>query len=91
MPDTAQDVYTTINGLRLHYRQWGQPGRQPLVLLHASGCHAHWWDWVGPRLASAYIVIAPDLRGHGGEAPGERRTHRTAYAPASTDKECGAI
>ena len=65
MPDTAQDVYTTINGLRLHYRQWGQPGRQPLVLLHASGCHAHWWDWVGPLLAAAYVVIAPDLRGHG--------------------------
>jgi hypothetical protein len=26
---------------------------------------------------------------HGDEAPGDRRTHRTACAPASTDKECG--
>ncbi len=43
----------------------GNAGRRPLLLLHASGCHAHWWDEVGPQLAADYDVIAPDLRGHG--------------------------
>lgn len=80
MPDTAQDVYATINGLRLHYRQWGHPGQQPLVLLHASGCHAHWWDGVGPMLAPDYYVIAPDLRGHGdSERPAPPDYHFDAY------------
>jgi pimeloyl-ACP methyl ester carboxylesterase len=80
MPDTAQDITITINGLRLHYRQWGQPGRRPLLLLHASGCHAHWWDGVGPLLAADYHVIAPDLRGHGDSArPEPPAYHFEAY------------
>ncbi len=68
MSQTAQDQYCTVNGLRLHYRHWRHAGRRPLLLLHASGCHAHWWDEVGPVLADAYDVIAPDLRGHGDSA-----------------------
>ncbi len=65
MSVTVQDHDVTINGLRLHYRQWGDAGRRPLLLLHASGCHVHWWDEVGPLLAADYDVYAPDLRGHG--------------------------
>lgn len=65
MSVTAQDHDITINGLRLHCRQWGNASRRPLILLHASGCHAHWWDEVGPLLAADYDVFAPDLRGHG--------------------------
>lgn len=61
----AHDHDITINGLHVHYRQWGSAGRRPLLLLHASGCHVHWWDEVGPLLAADYDVFAPDLRGHG--------------------------
>jgi pimeloyl-ACP methyl ester carboxylesterase len=68
MQHTAQDAYITVNGVRLHYRQWGPAGQRPLLLLHASGCHAHWWDGVGPLLAEDYLVVAPDLRGHGDSA-----------------------
>jgi pimeloyl-ACP methyl ester carboxylesterase len=80
MSDMGQDVYLTINGLRVHYRQWGQPGRQAVVLLHASGCHAHWWDGVGPLLAEDAFVIAPDLRGHGDSGrPEPPEYHFDAY------------
>ncbi len=61
----AQDHDIAIDGLRLHYRQWGDAGRRPLLFLHASGCHAHWWHEVDPLLAADYDVFAPDLRGHG--------------------------
>ena len=68
----AQDRDVMINGLRLHYRQWGNVGRRPLLLLHASGCHAHWWNEVGPLLAADFDVCAPDWRAHGewANAPG---------------------
>ena len=65
MSQTVQDTYITVSGLRLHYRQWGEAGRRALLLLHASGCHTHWWDEVGPVLAATHNVIALDLRGHG--------------------------
>ncbi len=65
MSVTAQDHDVEINGLRVHYRQWGSAGRRPLILLHASGCHVHWWDEVAPLLAADFDVFAPDLRGHG--------------------------
>ncbi|GIX48047.1 MAG: hydrolase [Candidatus Tectimicrobiota bacterium] len=60
-----EERFLTVNGLRLHYLQWGEAGKRSLLLLHASGCHAHWWDGVAPRLAEDGLVIAPDLRGHG--------------------------
>jgi pimeloyl-ACP methyl ester carboxylesterase len=65
MPKTAEDRFITVNDLRLHYRQWGRAGQRSVILLHACGCHAHWWDGIGPTLAAEYRVIAPDLRGHG--------------------------
>ena len=81
MSIAAQDHDVMINGLRLHYRQWGDAGRRPLLLLHASGCHAHWWDEVGPLLAADYDVFAPDWRGHGDSArPEPPDYHFDAYA-----------
>ncbi|MBO0804217.1 MAG: alpha/beta fold hydrolase [Nocardiopsaceae bacterium] len=37
----------------------------PLVLVHALGEDSSSWQGVGPALASAWRVYAPDLRGHG--------------------------
>jgi pimeloyl-ACP methyl ester carboxylesterase len=30
----AVDRYAEVNGLRIHYLDWGTSGKQPLVLLH---------------------------------------------------------
>ena len=51
-------------------------GARPLLLLHASGCHAHWWDEVGPALADIYDVIALNLRGHGDSSHPEPSDYR---------------
>jgi len=51
--------------LRLHYVDWGNGGKPPLVLLHGGQDHCRNWDWVAQRLRHEWHIIAPDLRGHG--------------------------
>jgi pimeloyl-ACP methyl ester carboxylesterase len=51
--------------LRLHYVDWGNPGKPPLLLLHGGRDHCRNWDWTAAALRDDWHVIAPDLRGHG--------------------------
>jgi pimeloyl-ACP methyl ester carboxylesterase len=51
--------------LRLHYVDWGNGGKPPLILLHGGQDHCRNWDWVAQRLRHDWHIIAPDLRGHG--------------------------
>jgi pimeloyl-ACP methyl ester carboxylesterase len=65
MPGAAvRDRFVRVNGLRLRYRDWGGDG-PPLLALHGSAAHAHWWDPVAPRLTPRLRVLALDWRGHG--------------------------
>jgi len=50
---------------RFHYLEWGDPGAQPVVLLHGGHQSAHSWDLVSLHLADRYRVLALDQRGHG--------------------------
>jgi len=60
-----QDRFVTVNGLRLHYLDWGTAGKPPFLMLHGGSAYAHWWDFVAPALAEDFHVIAVDQRGHG--------------------------
>jgi len=51
--------------LRLHYVDWGNPDKPPLLLLHGGRDHCRNWDWTATALRDEWHVIAPDLRGHG--------------------------
>jgi pimeloyl-ACP methyl ester carboxylesterase len=51
--------------LRLHYVDWGNGGRAPLLLIHGGRDHCRNWDWTAAALRDHWHVIAPDLRGHG--------------------------
>jgi pimeloyl-ACP methyl ester carboxylesterase len=51
--------------LRLHYVDWGNGGRRPLLLIHGGRDHCRNWDWTAAALRDHWHVIAPDLRGHG--------------------------
>ncbi|MGK5683459.1 alpha/beta fold hydrolase [Actinoplanes sp. URMC 104] len=54
-----------VNGVRLGYREAGDPDGVPVVLLHGTGSSAGTWDRFAPRLTAAgHRVIAVDLRGH---------------------------
>lgn len=51
--------------LKLHYVDWGNTEKPPLLLIHGGRDHARSWDWVAQRLRDDYHIMAPDLRGHG--------------------------
>lgn len=60
-----QDKFVTVNGLRLHYLDWGAEGKQPFIMLHGIGRIAHSFDHIAPHFNKDYHVIALDMRGHG--------------------------
>jgi pimeloyl-ACP methyl ester carboxylesterase len=59
------DRFVNVNGLRIHYLDWGGEGRQPLVMVHGLDRVARTFDHLATRLTSRYRVIAFDMRGHG--------------------------
>lgn len=61
-----KDRFISVNGLRIHYLDWGTEGKTPLVILPecCSGL-AHSYDHIASRFNHEYHVIAVDLRGHG--------------------------
>ncbi len=59
------DGYLTLHGLRHHYIRWGDPGRDPIVLLHGLMNNARYWENVAGKFLPEHCVYAPDLRGHG--------------------------
>src|SRR5262245_28243159 len=60
----AQDGFATVNGLRLHYVDFGGSGR-PTVAIH--GITSAGWSFtdVAAGLQGVAHLIAPDTRGHG--------------------------
>lgn len=68
MPDqvigpTSHSYYS--QRLKLHYVDWGNTAKPPLLLIHGGRDHARNWDWVAQELRNDYHIVAPDLRGHG--------------------------
>ena len=60
--------YYMSQRLRLHFVDWGNEDKPPLILVHGGRDHARSWDWVARELRDDWHVIAPDLRGHGDSA-----------------------
>ena len=54
-----------VNGIRIHFLEWGDPGSPPIVMAHGGHQSAHAWDLVSLVLAKRFHVIALDQRGHG--------------------------
>ena len=59
------DRFITVNGLRIHYLEWGSTDRQPLIMLHGIGRVAHTFDHIATHFSARYHVMAVDMRGHG--------------------------
>jgi pimeloyl-ACP methyl ester carboxylesterase len=56
--------FVTVNGIRLHYLDWG--GRGPaLLFLAGRGCNAHIFADFAPRFTGQFHVLALTRRGHG--------------------------
>ena len=59
----AAEKDITVNGVRLHYLDWGTSGKMPLICLHNHGGQAHIWDEFAESMSSRYHVLALDQRG----------------------------
>ena len=55
----------TLNGLKIAYREAGDPSSPKLVLLHGWPASSHQFRELIPALASRFHVIAPDYPGFG--------------------------
>jgi esterase len=62
------DRFVTVNGMRMHYLDWGTPDKPALVLVHGNERHAHTFDHIVPEFSRDFRVIALDMRGHGDSA-----------------------
>ena len=60
-----QDEFVDLNGLKIHYLDWGAAGQPPLLLLHGGMQTAHSWDLTAVALKRRFHAVAMDLRGHG--------------------------
>jgi pimeloyl-ACP methyl ester carboxylesterase len=68
----ARDQYVAVNGMRLHYREFGEVRAEPLLILHGLTGHAWEFDALASALAAGHSVFALDQRGHGASAWAER-------------------
>ena len=54
-----------VNGINLHYLDYGTEGKPPMLCLHGGAVTAHWFDFVAGGFTGDYHVRALDQRGHG--------------------------
>ena len=55
----------TINSLRLHYAESGDPDGVPLVFANSLGTDFRIWDPLLPHLPAGLRLLRYDMRGHG--------------------------
>lgn len=70
--DAPRSRTLRVNGVTLHYLEWGDERRPPLVLLHPAPLNAHVWDRFGAAMAANFHVVAPEARGFGDSGWSER-------------------
>ena len=60
-----RDEWMSINGVRLHWQDWGARDAPAILMLHGLTQQSHTFDHVAERLCDRYRCIALDLRGRG--------------------------
>ena len=59
-----QTKFITVNGVRLHYLDWGGKG-DTLLFLHGMGDTPHRYDDFAPKFTNQFRVLGLTRRGHG--------------------------
>ncbi|CAI8714645.1 MULTISPECIES: alpha/beta fold hydrolase [Pseudomonas] len=82
---TVRYQYVDADGVRVFYREAGEPGAPVLLLLHGFPSSSHQFRQLIPLLAGHFHLIAPDLPGFGfTEVPPERDYRYSFDALAQT-------
>ncbi|MEM7405887.1 MAG: alpha/beta hydrolase [Pseudomonadota bacterium] len=78
--------FAQLNGVQLHWLEWGEPQNPTVLCLHGSWGTADSFSEFAATASRKFHVIAPDLRGHGESdwTPGD-------YAPASYAADVHAL
>ena len=63
--EKPQSRFTEVQGIKLHYLEWGETGKPDLLLVHGWTSFASSWSTVAEYFRDRFHIIAPDLRGHG--------------------------
>jgi pimeloyl-ACP methyl ester carboxylesterase len=74
MSQDGKDEWVEVNGVRLHYQDWGRREGPVILMLHGLTQQSHTFDHVAARLAARFRCLALDVRGRG----------RSDWAPAET-------
>ena len=59
---------STVNGVRLRYLEWGDPGAPPVVCVHCYTGSAEAFNALARRFLDRVRLLAMDVRGHGESA-----------------------
>lgn len=73
--------FVKVNGVRLHYLDWGGNG-PALLFLTGMGCSAYIFSRFAPRFIDKFHVLALDRRGHG-----DSDYPKTGYDPDSLTED----
>ncbi len=57
--------FLTLDDIKLHYHEDGEPGGAPVVFANSLGTNLHLWDPIMPLLPEGLRIIRYDMRGHG--------------------------
>jgi pimeloyl-ACP methyl ester carboxylesterase len=70
MTTTAQPASETltVNGLALHYLEWGEAAAPPIVCVHGYTSSAQAFSALARHLHDRFRILALDVRGHGESA-----------------------
>lgn len=72
-------------GLRVHYRDQGNPDGIPVVLLHGNSASLHTWEPLVERLGDEYRIITYTHPGHGLTGPNPRDDYSFAGMAEALD------
>jgi pimeloyl-ACP methyl ester carboxylesterase len=67
--------WVDVDGVPVHYMDWGNADAPGLVLVHGGAAHLHWWTFLAPMFAADWHVVALDLSGHGDSGRRDGYTH----------------
>jgi pimeloyl-ACP methyl ester carboxylesterase len=62
---TPVDRFVTVDGVELHYTEWGDPDAEPVVCVHGLSRNGRDFDAFCRRLADDYRLLCPDMPGRG--------------------------
>lgn len=70
MGSWSDEYWTSRDGVKLHFRDYGGPAdRPPVLCLHGLTRNARDFEGLAERIAGEWRVIVPDFRGRGLSAP----------------------